>query len=321
MKIKETSGTFRLNVSAATNGRLSVDLSKAHVDGNQIPNGYLLLLLDETTREEAWKLYNFITGFTQANDVVNVLLQKACDASLEEVWPIAKQFKADRPLKPRFYYARQNDLQGTKYYLILTNGKQAYEFGAKLDTTTLDLPPNVYADDTHVDYDLDAESYLKAEGCTEEFFSFTKRLMACIDHSSYETGKKTLAAFFRSKAEGYARLEKTEQLTRNNTIKEKLFQRLQTERVVECPLGIFVSKYSDYYYVTADGRVYKLIGPYVRIKNTVTKAINLGETLPDKLLSTETDSEDLDYVASQAGKIHPELILVIKNGSGLQKKR
>ena len=290
------------------------------VGSRYIPNEYALLLLDKKMGAEAWRLYSTIEGFLNDSSL-KILLALACREGLEKAWEYVMQFKTEKPNgKPRFYFGRDihyGVFKSCQYELDLIDGQVGFRFGVsglKQSFNEDELPLNSYLETEEVGYVLDSEEYLKATSCIEEFFKFVTRLMQAKDHLLQSRVDKVLAAFFKSKVQGYALLKEAFRDYEDRKYRDNFISQLHNRGAIKYPAGFLAFSWPHYYFVTGGGEVSKIsYRDNCATETAIAKAFQRG-IAPKKILAFKEEEvmpRTLEEIAQKVGRLEPTLVLVI----------
>jgi hypothetical protein len=308
--IEKVKAVFEYDGYHAIAGKIKINVSSASVDENPIPTKYAILMLHEETREEAWRLYKTVVGFTSREDVRKHLFTTAYEKGFNEAWRLVDVFKAEKPNgKPRFYAATNWRFEPQQRTLVLTNGEEGFTLPTGFGVELLGLPLNVYVSPAYTGFALTRQKYVEAESRLEEFFNFVKRLVNAENHVSAKRMDKAFQAFFTDRAEAYRMLEGIEADADHRQRRDSLFERLKRENVLRFSKGYMVYGWGVYY-VSEEGAVYKLkYSKDVDLREALLRAVERGK-LPRKMVEVE-DRQELRRAVEALGRVKPELALVI----------
>jgi hypothetical protein len=294
-------------------GSVNVEIADVTVREEEIPKAFLFMLLDEETSKRAWQLYDMVGGIIHRKIAREYLFTLAYDKGLDAAFELAKKFKQEWPRgKARFYFEPNYLMNPDISRVELTDGETAFSFPC-LPFEPAELPVNPYAETEYTPHTLSVETYLKAECCADEFFEFTKRLMASRLSVRETTIEETFNLFFTDRAKAHRQLIEIERKFAYVQERNSACNQLNREAIVPFAAGYLIvgSSYPQpYYYVTTVGDVFKLnYNNTTDTKKAIEKAINHGVT-PKKIVPIR-DKESLGEIATIVGKLRPDLTLVI----------
>jgi hypothetical protein len=313
--MSEVSATFSYNGEQLRRGSITVRVDKVIVREETVPKPFLHLLLDEKTSECAWRLYDMVGGIIHREQAREYLFSVACVEGLDAAFELARKIRQNRPLgKPRFYFHHDHTMTADTGRIELTDGEEAFFFSGRLIGLDLDeLPINPYAEAEYTPYTFSLEGYFKAECCIEEFFEFTKRLMASRRNFRESKIDETFDLFFKDRQNAYKQLRYIEQTFAHGQERSAAYHHLNQEQIVPFSEGYLVcgTRYPDrYYHITQVGEVYELnYNSTTDTKEAIEKALNHG--ISPKRTTRVEDRQKLGEIARIIGKLRPDLAVVI----------
>ena len=273
----------------------------------EVPSEFALLLLADVSG--AWKLLEETAKAPLISEVKTRLLGTAASKGVGEAAVLLQGYLREAPNgAPRFY---REDTDSDYFDVQITDGLRCSEFHATGDLRAFakGLPRNVYCKGERTRLTLDAKRFQEASADITEFFTFTAKLNTASHYVAERTCEKCFNLYFGNRDEAYKLLEKIERDAGHRMEREQLYERLKREEVIRCKGGFAVYCWYGAYYVTEDGRAYKLnYKKDVDMREALLRLIKKG-VLPKKL--SEVDDDELSAVAKAVGKVYPQLVPVL----------
>ena len=310
------SGSVTFNGATLTVGDVKLTVEHCERDGIAFTftPQYGLLLLQEVTKVEAQQFLKELNDLPLSDNARRDLIHQACEKGFKMAQLELERYRHFTPTDtPKFYaetgYSKQLDRRVVS--LVSTEKTLRFYVAADMNTTISQLPCNVYRFCTvYTGFSLTEEKYQKVLGKEKEFFVFIEELDRFVNYVRGDACNVCYTKYFENPDQAYGLLGEIRDKVSSRESRDKLFQTLERNSLLEFSLGLFVRSGWFTFYVSNDGDVHRLCyNKRVELREAIQKAYAKGK-LPTKMEEV-TDSDTLKRIAEAVGKIRPELTLLI----------
>ena len=291
-------------------GNVTIPLFGAQVNGKEIPEEYVKLLLQKETRKEAVSLLRRIDWIVQVEKGKTNILEIAGHKGLETATKVMDDVEQANPHgKPELYRSISTErrlFDREERRIVITDGKNAFSFPTSDELGS--LPPNVYCKEEELYVCLALEN-LKNVDITE-FFEITKGVSTAwhIHACQYNEQQTILNAFLGNPEKGRKLLKPITLFTRFRS------DALQTPQGIIMSGGQKVFNKSGWQYgylITEKAQIFRFVARNLEgMRNLVVDVVENGKQIP-RLKSESPPKNELTAISKRIGRLAPAIALAL----------